>query len=325
MAAPPRVTIITPTYNRARYLPETIESILGQGYPNLEYLVIDDGSTDDTAAVVGRYGDRIRYVQQPNRGEPYAVNRGWELATGELVCVVSSDDPQRPGLLRTSVDAMTGHPDVLVTYPDWVILNEASQPILTIRVPDYSYAEMLTTCRCLPGPGSFIRRSALVNRISQLRDARYPLISDFESWWRIGLLGPFLHIPEVLGAWRQHELAATVRLWKTRQMAEQHLDLAWDFFRKGNLPPQVRQLERVTKGTMLVAAETMVHGVSPWRGCFYLLRALPRTPKPAYAALRVQYLLPWKARLRSRTPAPALILYRWSKRLLRAAAGRSRS
>jgi len=325
MAAPPRVTIITPTYNRARYLPETIESILEQGYPNLEYLVIDDGSTDDTAAVVGRYGERIRYHHQSNRGEAESVNRGWQLATGEYVCVVSSDDPQRPGLLRRSVEVMERHPDVLVTYPDWVILNEDSRPVLTIHVPDYSYAEMLTTCRCLPGPGTFMRRPALVHRITHLRDARYPLLSDFESWWRIGLLGPFLHIPEVLGAWRQHECAATVRLWRTRQMAEQHLNMAWDFFRERELPPHVRMLERTTKGAMLVAAETMVHGVHPWRGCSYLLRALPRTPKQALKALRGQYLLAWKAWLRSRTPAPLLRVYRLAKWVLRALTGGQRS
>ena len=93
----PKVSIITPTWNRATLLRETIDSILGQDFQDFEYLIIDDGSTDDTAALVRSYGDRVTYHWHANIGEAASTNLGWRLARGDYVAVVSSG---RPGAAR---------------------------------------------------------------------------------------------------------------------------------------------------------------------------------------------------------------------------------
>jgi glycosyltransferase involved in cell wall biosynthesis len=88
---PPLVSVITPTFNRADLLRETVESVLNQNYPRVEYLVLDDGSTDSTASLMARYGDRVRYLTHDNRGEARTVNRGFSEASGEMIAVVNSD------------------------------------------------------------------------------------------------------------------------------------------------------------------------------------------------------------------------------------------
>ncbi len=92
----PLVSVVTAAYNRASFLPETIESILSQSYPNIEYIVLDDGSADNTREVLARYDGRIRWESHPNMGESLTVNKGWNMARGDLVMTVNSDDPFCP-------------------------------------------------------------------------------------------------------------------------------------------------------------------------------------------------------------------------------------
>src|ERR1700733_4133342 len=95
----PLLTVITPTYNRAEFLDETIESVLSENFPDLEFLVIDDGSTDNTSSVVEKYGPKISYLRHENIGESRTVNKGFRLSRGQFVIIVNSDDPILPGCL----------------------------------------------------------------------------------------------------------------------------------------------------------------------------------------------------------------------------------
>jgi glycosyltransferase involved in cell wall biosynthesis len=104
----PKVTIVTPTYNRANLICETIESILAQTWKDFELLIIDDGSTDETEQTVKPYlsDPRVRYFYKPNGGEPSAVNEGWRRASGEYFTQINSDDPALPNLLKEMCAAM---------------------------------------------------------------------------------------------------------------------------------------------------------------------------------------------------------------------------
>ena len=152
----PPVTIITPTNNRAFYLKETIESILGQDYPHIDYLVLDDGSTDDTRELLQRYEGRLRWQWHPNMGEQRTVNKGFSLARGKYVAVVNSDDPLRPEAIRAAVELLEARPELVVAYPDWDIVDSANRIVRTIRVPEYDYRRMLLFHDCLVGPGAVI-------------------------------------------------------------------------------------------------------------------------------------------------------------------------
>jgi glycosyltransferase involved in cell wall biosynthesis len=106
---PPKLTVITPSFNQGRFIERTIRSVLDQGYPNLEYLIVDGGSTDETVEVIRRYEDRLAWwVSEPDEGQSHAINKGLERASGEIVAYVNSDDYYLPGAFERVVAAMEG-------------------------------------------------------------------------------------------------------------------------------------------------------------------------------------------------------------------------
>ena len=114
-AAWPRISVITPTYNQGHYIEETIRSVLLQGYPNLEYIIIDGGSTDNTLDIIRRYDPWITYwVSEPDRGQAHAINKGFERATGDLVGWINSDDSLLPNAAGHIGEAFRQHPQTLL-------------------------------------------------------------------------------------------------------------------------------------------------------------------------------------------------------------------
>lgn len=273
---PPRVSVVTPTYNREKLLPETIDSILGQTYGNVEYLVIDDGSRDRTRAVVEGYGDRVRYLYHPNQGEAATVNRGWKAATGDYFAVVSSDDPMLPEWLERSVDFLEAHPEVVVAYPDWQVIDDSSNVLYPLRLPEFDYERMVAWSHCMPGPGAVIRRSATRSQ-AYLRDPRYIYVSDLEAWMRLGLLGPFARIPHVLASWRQHAGAATVAV-KDKLRAREHVALVDDFFTRPGIPPEIARHYRGAKARALFLAAQVLQDSAPAFSLAYYIRSLTTMP-----------------------------------------------
>lgn len=237
----PLVTIITPTYNRASYLEETIDSILGQDYPNIDYVVLDDGSTDGTRELLQRYEGRLRWQSHPNMGEQRTVNKGLSLARGKYVAIVNSDDPLRRGAVRAAVGLLEARPELLAVYPEWDIVDSSNRIVRTIRGPDHDYRRMVVFHDCLVGPGAVIRRSA-IERVGG-RNPDYRFVGDFDFWLRLGLLGPMARIPARLATWRTHDGAATNRQ-QGRALAAEHVRFITEFFSRDDLPPEVRALRR---------------------------------------------------------------------------------
>ena len=123
----PLVTIITPTYNRAAFLPQAIDGVLAQTYRNFELIVVDDGSTDSTQEMMEGYAEdpRVRYFYQPNQGQSVARNWGLEEARGEYICFLDSDNAWFPDKLEKSLNAFRENPDVDVIYGDYVEIDKA--------------------------------------------------------------------------------------------------------------------------------------------------------------------------------------------------------
>lgn len=108
----PKISIVTPSYNQGKYLEKTILSVLEQGYPNLEYIIIDGGSTDESVDIIKKYSDRLTYwVSEPDRGQSHAINKGFERATGEIFGWLNSDDWYNPGALQAVAEAFAANPD----------------------------------------------------------------------------------------------------------------------------------------------------------------------------------------------------------------------
>src|ERR1051325_5733493 len=103
----PRISVITPSYNQAQFLEQTIRSVLLQGYPNLEYIIIDGHSSDGSAEIIKRYEQHLAFwVSEPDRGQSHAINKGLTMATGQIMCWLNSDDYYLPGTLETVATAL---------------------------------------------------------------------------------------------------------------------------------------------------------------------------------------------------------------------------
>lgn len=204
----PLVTIITPTYNRANFLPETIESVLGQYYPNIEYIVLDDGSTDDTENVIRPYLNRLKYIRHENMGETMTVNKGFSLANGDIICVINSDDPLYvKTAVSTAMELLSNAPDALMAYSDWISIDQNGSELHRQRLPQYNIQNMVESANVAIGPGMFIRKST-IDRIGP-RNPEIRYVGDLDYSFRIASIGHILHIPQYLATHRIHPGAAS--------------------------------------------------------------------------------------------------------------------
>jgi glycosyltransferase involved in cell wall biosynthesis len=147
------VSVVVPTYDRARIVGAAIESVLGQTYQNVEVIVVDDGSTDDTRSVVERYGPRVRYVYQPNSGVTAARNLGFANARGEFIALLDSDDKFLPWKLEAQVRLLQAHSDVGMVWTDMTAVSPDGRVIEERHLRTYYDAHALAHIeQVLEGP-----------------------------------------------------------------------------------------------------------------------------------------------------------------------------
>ncbi len=205
-AEQPLVTIIVPTYNRRELVAQTIDSVLAQDYPNLELLVLDDGSTDGTPEVLERYArehpNRFRWDRHDNMGQARTLNRGFEMMRGEFVGYLSSDDLLLPGAITKLSAALVEDPEAVVVYPAFHMVNKLGEHISTMVPPEWSTAEALRLHNCIVNVGAIYRRR-VIDEIGGW-DPSYTYVADFDFFVRAGALGPFRRLTEPLACWRAH-------------------------------------------------------------------------------------------------------------------------
>lgn len=263
----PLVSIITPAYNFAEFLPETIESVLAQDYDNIEYIVLDDGSTDNTMEILQRYTGRITWESHANMGEADTVNKGLQMAAGDYFIIVNADDPVLPGLVSIAVTFMEANPDVLVGYPRWLEIDAEGHTIGEFETYDYHYVDMIKGFYCMPGVGSIIRRRAI--ELAGGRDKSLRWASDMEHWFRIGLYGPFARIPHVLATHRTHPRAKT-QADKGIAMMQEYIRVVDKIYERDDLPPEVlaARSEAFSNVYYIAGAYSMSHSWSMARQFF---------------------------------------------------------
>ena len=203
----PLVSIVTPSYNQARFLRRTIESVLGQEYPRIDYCVIDGGSTDGSVDILQRYGDRFHWHSQPDRGQSDAINQGLHRAQGDILAYLNSDDVLLPGAVRTAVEHFRDHPDWDLLYGNAYHVDEDDHALGEYPTADYDFDRLLQSC-CICQPATFWRRRVL-ERIG-LFDETLHYAMDYEYWMRLDRAGGILrHVPDFLASSRVHAKTKT--------------------------------------------------------------------------------------------------------------------
>jgi glycosyltransferase involved in cell wall biosynthesis len=203
----PLVSIVTPTYNAARYLPDAIESVLSQDYPRIEYIVMDGGSSDETLPILQRYSGRLRISVGKDRGPGDAIYQGLSRAQGEILAWLNADDIYLPGAVRAGVEYLLAHPEVDVVYGEgnWIDENGA----IIRRYPTLPFDAKILARDCfICQPSAFIRASAY-RRCGLDPEVNWSF--DYDLWIRMAKQGfRFANIPNYLAGSRMHSGAKTI-------------------------------------------------------------------------------------------------------------------
>lgn len=201
-SSPNLVSIVTPSFNQALYLEQTIRSVLEQDYPNIEYLVIDGASQDGSVDIIRKYEGRLAYwVSEKDSGQAEAINKGLSRATGEIVAWLNSDDYYLPGAVSSAVKILQENPDVVLVYGDMLAVDENGQTTNFMKYGQLSLADLL--CFQIIGqPSVFFRKDAL--KKAGVLDTTFHFLLDHHLWIRIAQHGKFLYVPQIWSAARYH-------------------------------------------------------------------------------------------------------------------------
>lgn len=236
-----KLSVITAVYNGAQYIEETINSVLMHcSSIDFEYIVLNDGSTDNTLELLNKYESRIRVIDKENSGESDSVSTGFKLATGDLLLVVSADDPLLTKELFSGVfEKFTEDANLMAIYPDWQMIDARGEVIKVIRVPDYSDELLIGRCVTLPGPGVIFRKSAAIQING--RNPKWTFVGDYDFWLRLSRLGELRHRSEVLAQWRHHPSSTSVSK-RGLKMAQERIMVVEEFIRNNPIPKHVQKM-----------------------------------------------------------------------------------
>ena len=207
----PLVSIVTPSYNQANYLEQTLRSVLEQDYPRIEYLVVDGMSNDGSVEIIRKYASRDGFTPSINwwasekdSGQGEAINKGLARATGEILAWLNSDDYYLPGAILSAVRIFQQNPDVLLVYGDMLAVDENGQTLNLLKYQQLSLEDLL--CFQIIGqPAVFFRREAYENAGGL--DTTFHFLLDHHFWIRIAQNGKILHVPQTWAAARYHSQA----------------------------------------------------------------------------------------------------------------------
>jgi glycosyltransferase involved in cell wall biosynthesis len=278
------VSIVTPSFNQSSFLELTLRSVLEQDYPNVEYSVVDGGSTDGSVDIIRRYADRLHgWVSETDSGQAEAVNKGLARARGDIVAWLNSDDTYLPGAIGAAVRAFQAHPEAVMVYGNMYAVDEEGLRTNLLRYRQLSLQDLL--CFQIIGqPAVFLRRSAF-DKVGGI-DTSFHLLLDHQLWLKIACQGPIVHCEETWAAARYHD-AAKNRALAARFGREAQRILDWAA-KDENLGPLLAKVSlRARASAHRVDARYMLDAGQPMQALAAWGRALLIHPPTAMARLNL--------------------------------------
>ena len=209
----PKISIITPSFNQGDFIEQTILSVLSQDYPNLEYLVMDGGSSDTTLTILKKYSGKVTWISEADKGQAHAINKGLRRASGSIVGYLNTDDVLLPGTLKKVADAFINDPQTVWVTGKCRIVdeenNEIRRPITVYKntlLGSHNFSLLLMT-NYISQPATFWRREALESAGYLDENLRY--VMDYEYWLRLYSRWPPVFIPEYLAVFKIHRNSKT--------------------------------------------------------------------------------------------------------------------
>lgn len=247
----PGISVVTPTLNQGGFIRQTVESVLAQEYPSLEYRVLDGGSSDGTQEILASYGARLDWTSAPDRGQTDAINRGWAQASGEILAWLNSDDFYLPGALRRVGQYFHDHPEVDWLYGDCQLVDAKGQESGRYPARPFDYLELLReTHNFIPQPATFIRRR--VYEVLGPLDERLHYVMDFEYWLRAGEEHRVSYLADPLAALRLHDTAKSVA--QLPGFARELAAVYRRHFERADLPAEIRAVKRLALSNIYLRA-----------------------------------------------------------------------
>jgi len=212
----PKVSVVTPSYNQASYLEETIRSVLLQSYPNLEYIIMDGGSQDASVDIIRKYEPWIsHWVSEKDRGQSDAIDKGFALSTGEVYGWLNSDDLYYPSTVLESILTFQKHVDAVLSYGNCEKIDERGNFIRQWTSHQGTINELIFEANFIPQPSTFFKASAYHKAGGLNKELNF--IMDHELWIRLAFSGSIQYSPKVVVKFREHpvskSLSATPKFW----------------------------------------------------------------------------------------------------------------
>lgn len=253
-----KISVVTPSYNQEAFIRTTIESVLSQTYPHVEYLVMDGGSEDGTLEVLKSYGSRFYWESKPDRGQTNAINKGWKKSTGEILAWLNSDDFYYPESLQLVASFFEKNPHIDWVYGDCNFVDEQGNLLRAYPTRPYNYLDLLVnTWNYIPQPATFIRRRVFES--CGFLDESLNYIMDMEYWLRIGERFQGGYLPAPLAALRLHREAKSLRYLSG--FARELVQVYQGYFSRNDLPENIRKVKRkALYNAYLHAADTAFWG-----------------------------------------------------------------
>ena len=205
----PLVSIVTPSYDQSRYLENTIQSVLNQDYPNIEYILVDGGSTDGSLEIIRQYSDRLAWwVSEKDRGQTDAINKGFAQAKGDILAWLNSDDTYEPHAISEAVGFLHDSPKVGLVYGDANFIDENGHVIGRFPAAQTSYKRLRRGYVHIPQQASFWRAD-LWRKVGPL-DPSFYFAMDYDLWVRLAALAPVQYIPRPWANFRLHSQGKTI-------------------------------------------------------------------------------------------------------------------